>query len=213
MNTISVGECLKFGWESFKKRALFLVGLTLIIIAVSMASSYIFGNFSNGILAFIGFLASLSVSILLDMGVTAFVLKYHDNVDAPKYSDLWHPQPFLYYAGATVLSALMVMIGLVLLVVPGIIFALSLMFVKFVVIERGLAPIEAMKESARIAKGHRWELLILLLAIIAINVIGAIPFGLGLLVTIPVSALAVAHKYRSLVHGAGEMTPATAKVA
>ncbi|MCB6575032.1 hypothetical protein LI165_13470, partial [Phascolarctobacterium faecium] len=76
---------------------------------------------------------------------------------------------------------------LVLVIVPGIIAATMLLFVKFVVVDRKMSPIDAMKESARITKGHRVTLFLFVLAIAVINIIGAILLVVPLLVTIPVS--------------------------
>jgi hypothetical protein len=85
--------------------------------------------------------------------------------------------------------------GLVLLILPGIIFAMF-MFANFIVVDRELGPIEAMKESSRITRGKRWTLLWLSLAILVINLLGLIALVVGLLVSVPVTWLALAHAYR-----------------
>ena len=56
---------------------------------------------------------------------------------------------------------------------PGIIFALMFMFSTFIVIDRELGPIEAMKESHRITHGHKWKLLGFSLLLVLINLLGA----------------------------------------
>jgi uncharacterized membrane protein len=75
---------------------------------------------------------------------------------------------------------------------------MGLMFVPYIVIDRGLGPIEAMKESWRVTKGHKWQLFLLFLALIGLNILGAIALIVGLLVTIPITMLAAAHAYRTL---------------
>ena len=91
------------------------------------------------------------------MGATAFYLAAHDNPDTVDLSLLWHPRRFWKYLGASILLALAVAIGFVLLIVPGIIFGLMFMFTTFVVIERELGPIDAMNESHRLTRGHKWR--------------------------------------------------------
>lgn len=200
MNTFSIESSIKFGWETFKKRPWFLIGAAAIILVVSSLSSSLSQNMhQNGLMSLIGFLLSLGISTLIDMGMTSLTLKAHDNVEAVKYEDLWYPKPFWKYLGASILTGLIVACGFVLLIVPGIIFALMFFFVKFIVIERELMPVEALKESARITKGHKVSLLGLLLFAIVINVVGALCLFVGLLVSIPVTALSIAHAYRSLV--------------
>jgi uncharacterized membrane protein len=46
---------------------------------------------------------------------------------------------------------------------------------------------------------------LLALALIGINILGAIPLGLGLLITVPVSAIASTYAYR--VVSGGEVAP------
>lgn len=89
-------------------------------------------------------------------------------------------------------------VGFLLLIVPGIIFALMFLFTTFIVIDRQLGPIEAMKESNRITRGHKWRLLGLLLLLTLINILGLMALGLGLLISIPVSSLAFTYAYRTL---------------
>jgi uncharacterized membrane protein len=55
----------------------------------------------------------------------------------------------------------------VLLIVPGIIFGLMFMFSTFLVIDRELGPIEALKESNHITHGHKWRLLGFSLVLVA----------------------------------------------
>jgi uncharacterized membrane protein len=96
--------------------------------------------------------------------------------------------------------------------VPGIIFMLMFMFTTFIVIERELGPIDAMKESRRITRGHKWQLLGFLLLLVLINLLGLLALVVGMLVSIPVSSLAFAHAYR-LLGGKAEIRPVDAALA
>lgn len=91
-----------------------------------------------------------------------------------------------------------VAVGFVLLIVPGVVVALTFMFTTFIVIDRALGPIEAMKESRRITHGHKWTLLGFSLMLVLINLLGILALVVGLLVTIPVSSLALVYAYRQL---------------
>jgi len=84
------------------------------------------------------------------------------------------------------------------LIVPGIIFVLMFMFTTLIVIDRGLGPIEAMKESSRITRGHRWTLLGLALLVVLVTLLVLLALVVGLLVSVPVSWIALAHVYRVL---------------
>lgn len=214
----STGSALRFGWETFKKRPWFFVGSTVVI----LLASGLIDAFSSAIDAavggsaeepsVIGMVVNLGLGTLLGMGATAFYLAAHDNPDTVDLSALWHPQPFWKYLGGSILYALTIVVGLVLLIVPGIIFALMFMFTTFIVIDRGLGPVDAMSESHRLTRGHKWQLFGFLLLLLLINVLGLIALVVGLLVSIPVSTLAFVHAYRVL-GGRAETRPADAALA
>lgn len=207
MDTISIQAALRFGWDTFKKRPGFFIGMTLIIFIVSWVTGFVIsmvGLKEN----FIGSIVNLLITTLIDLGVVATMLKVYDAPESAHISDLWHPSQYLPYLGATLLTALIVVVGLILLIVPGVIAAVMLIFVKFIVVDRKMGPIEALKESARMTKGHRMTLFLLILAIAAINIIGAILLLVPLLITIPVSTLAMVYTYRKLGHAASEVVPA-----
>jgi len=200
----SAGSAIRFGWETFKKRPWFFVGATVVI----LIAYGVIGGATSGIDAAIGAtpedpslvggLLNLVLSTFVGMGVTAFYLAAHDNPETVDLSTLWHPRPFWKFLGASILVGLAIAIGFVLLIIPGIIATLFFMFTTFVVIDKDLGPIQAMKESARIGRGYRWPLLGLLLLLALIAFAGLLAFFVGLLVAMPVTGLAFAHAYRVL---------------
>lgn len=211
----SAGAAIRFGWETFKRRPWFFVGSTFLILLASALCD----GFTSGIDAaltgstenpsIIGTVINLALGTLISMGATAFYLAAHDNPDTADLSLLWHPRPFWKYLGASLLLSLAVAIGLVLLIVPGIIFGLMFMFATFIVIERELGPIDAMNASNQLTRGHKWQLLGLVLLLVLINLLGLMALVVGLLVSIPVSTLAFVHAYRVL-GGKPDVRPADA---
>lgn len=209
-NTLSVKESLLFGWRTFKARPWFFVGTFLLYAVVQIILSSIQSAMQHQVPGdatlsapdFPSFLLSLIVSTLLYTGLITIYLKAHDNPASPSYADYWRPQPFLRYLGASLLLGIVIIIGCFLLIVPGVIAAVVFSFTGYLVIDKGLNPIAALKESARITKGNRWKLFLLGLAILGLSILAAIPFLLGLLVMGPVSMLAGVHAYRTLEHAA-----------
>lgn len=209
MTNFSASECITFGWETFKKRPWFLVGAMAAFMAVLWIIGVVLGVLGGMIkgFSFITMLANWAVQVFAGMGMISFLLKAHDNVEQVSLHDFWHPGPFWNYLGATALQMLAVIGGLFLLIVPGIIFALMFMFTGYAVVEMRKGPIEALKESARITKGKKWELFLLLLLTIGVTILGAICLLVGLFVAIPVVALAQVHAYRLLVGSADAVVP------
>lgn len=206
---LSAGSFVSFGWETFKKRPWFFIGASAVVLIVYVVAgslveaidSAFSGNPKDPSL--VGLVLNLALSTLINMGVTAFYLNAHDNPETVTLSSLWHPQPFWNFLAATILTGLAIIAGFILLIAPGIIFMLMFMFVMFIVIDRGLGPIEAMKESRRITRGYKWQLLGFVLVLTLINLVGALALLVGLLVTVPVTSLAFVHAYRALTVNAG----------
>jgi uncharacterized membrane protein len=93
---------------------------------------------------------------------------------------------FLSLLAISILVGLGVGIGFVLLIVPGIILALRWAVAVPACVVENLGPIDSMRRSAQLTKGHRWKIfgmgvLILVLFIIAIVIIGAL-VGMGVFV-------------------------------
>ena len=208
MNTFSITESFKFGWETFKKRPWFFMGAALAMLIVSG----IISGFSDGgkmndphvLASIIGMLVGAFMELLL----LRLMLKAHDSPESVQFSDAWAQLPYLPYLGVKIVTGVIVVIGLILLIVPGLIAAAMLLFANYLVADKHLGVLDALKESMRITKGHRAKLIVLILAVALINVLGALLLFVGLVVTLPVSLLAVTHVYRSLEHKANEVVAA-----
>lgn len=198
MNTIRVKELISFGWAIFKKEPWKLVGVFALALAVSMTSSYLFGAEGAG---FVLWLVDYVVQLVISLGMVAIVLKAHDAVEHIALTDAWRPEKLITYAIVTILAGIITLIGFVLLIVPGVIATISFMFAPYIVLSTNKGPIEALKESYALAKGKRWPLFLFLLAAVGLNIIGALLVGVGLLVTIPVTMIAIAHAYKTLSGG------------
>jgi uncharacterized membrane protein len=72
------------------------------------------------------------------------------------------------------------------------------MFATYLVIDKNMAPMDALKESRRMTYGHKWNLFLFGLGLIGINILGFLALIIGLLVSLPVTMLAMAHAYRTL---------------
>jgi uncharacterized membrane protein len=207
MPVLSIGDCIRFGWETFKQRPWILIGaLFLCMLLPSVPNMLVSHPLPEPgqplppptAADLIAGLSSMAIGVLTSLGATTFALRAHDNIATVKFSDLWNPEPFWRFLGAEILVALILTAGFILLVIPGIIASLGLSFVTFLVVDRAARPIEAIKESWRITKGHKWQLFLLIVSLLLLNVLGLIALFVGLLVTVPITWLAVTHAYRTL---------------
>jgi len=216
MEKLSVSECIRFGWATFKKNPWLFVGALAILFAISSVSSLISGAVSaskHELAIIVMFIASITLGTYVEMAMTSFLLKAHESTEGITFQSVISSLPFWKYLGAKILVGVVVAIGFVLLIVPGVILMLMFLMTQYLVIDRSLGPIEALKESNRITKGHKFQLLLLVLAVAGLNILGALALLVGLLVSIPVSMLAVVHAYRVLEHKANEVVPAATPAA
>ncbi|MDJ0512839.1 MAG: hypothetical protein QNJ62_05280 [Methyloceanibacter sp.] len=104
-----------------------------------------------------GDLTDWALTNYVNMGAVALYLAAQDNVRTAKLSAIWAPRPYWTFLAVSALTVLAVVLGAVILVVPGVIALVLFCFSPFVVIDKGLGPMEAMKESARLSNGQRWR--------------------------------------------------------
>lgn len=197
-NTLSVKEAFSFGWRTFKSRAWFFVGITATVTVLEIIVGAIQDNLGD----LLGFIVSLVLSTLITVGVINVFLRAHEDVKLPTFKDLWNPAPFWRYLGTSLLLFIILIIGFVLLIVPGVILSLMLFLAPYFVVDKGMNPVAALKESYRATKGNRWKIFLLMLSVLGITILGMIPLFLGLLVTTPIAALASVHAYRKLTEAA-----------
>ena len=97
------------------------------------------------------------------------------------------------------LILIVVMAGLVLLVVPGIYFAVSYVFSHLFVWFYKTEPAEAIRLSRKTVAGNFGQILLLLLILAGINLLGLMALGLGVLLTMPFSFCVVYAAFEDII--------------
>ena len=136
--------------------------------------------------------------VVVAMGFITVRLKLVDGDRASFRALLSNWPVFLKCLGGGIIYVLIVLFGLVLFVVPGIIWSIQFMFWSYHVVDGRMGPVEAFKKSAEDTKGQKVHLFLLALVLFGINVLGLLAIGVGLLVTYPLTKVALAHVYRRL---------------
>lgn len=197
----SIREAVKTGWQKTLANGWFL-GFTLIAIwFVSYVMNAFWPERSRSGAALAGLISLLGwiLIVLLEIGFVRAVLKVLDG-HKPSMNDFTATSftQFVYFALASILTAIAVGIGFFVFVIPGIIFAVRLQFYPYLIVEHGLGPIAAMKRSWAISRGQTWNLFVFGLVLMFISFVGAILFGVGLLIAVPTVTIAAASVYRKL---------------
>ena len=82
---------------------------------------------------------------------------------------------------ATLLVSVIILVGSFLLIIPGIIFTCKLTFTPYLIVDRRMGVIEAVKESWRMTNGHAWTVFLIGLLAIPISIVGLLCFVVGII--------------------------------
>lgn len=187
-----------------------MAGLVLIMFVVGAGPNWLGGmwgvrdGFGNGVLNLVFWI----VGALFQLGTMRILLDFVDG-KKPKYESLWkESNSLLTYLVASILVGISVMVGIVLLIIPGIILAVSMGMYGYRILDAKAGILDSIKQSMAITKGQRWHLFGFGLMAVVLNILGALVFGLGLFVTMPITMLSYAYIYRKLSSAMQPTAPA-----
>lgn len=109
------------------------------------------------------------------------------------YFSLWIPIMTL-----TLLIYIMVAIGLVLFVIPGLYLAFSYVFALLLMVDKKLSPWEAMEASRKAVSSHWIQVAGLMLLLALINAATLFTLGIALFWTIPLTYIAIGVLYQKI---------------
>jgi uncharacterized membrane protein len=200
------GEALKFGWNMIKNNLIFFIGLFIIDGLVYKVLETISNSTKETVpvFSFIIDIVSIIMQLVIQMGLIKIALRIYDKEKCELtdvFSDLLSCLPLiLKYLSALILYILIVLFGLILLIVPGLVWSLKFSFFAYFIVDKELGPIEAFKKSSLITEGVKEELFLFWLLILVINLVGLLLFFVGLFLTLPITIIAIGYVYRRLLY-------------
>jgi hypothetical protein len=113
---------------------------------------------------------SVIVGLLVYPLYTAALILFLDartRGEAPRNLDLLAMSARLWprFALLTALNTLLILLGLSLYFLPGLMLMVMLAFAEYLLVLRGMGPLQAMKESLRLTRGHFWRILLCILCV------------------------------------------------
>ena len=206
----SYTEPIKFGWDRLKKYwklFAFVMGISLIMSVV--------GNVISGVLesqTFILFLIQLIVITPVNMviqlaSVFATLWIVDDKGGGVKgameeFKEFITPRKVVYFFLSSMLMGLAVMVGLLLVIVPGIILAVMFSMYSYAFVDGVYGVRAPLKRSRELTQGIKMRLFIFGLVLMVFNLLGLLALIVGVFVTAPVSMIAYAYVYRVLTGNA-----------
>jgi len=195
--SFNIGDAIRYGWEIVKNNIAFFIIMLLIVYGLSITISFVARHV--GMLGIIVTLAGLVVQFLMAIGMVKIVLGFIDN-RKPALGELFDGLPLVInYFIANIIFVVVCAMGFICLIVPGIYLMCRLIFWQFFVVDRNLGPVEALQASWEATRGIALNVFLFGMVLWLLNLVGLICLGVGLLVTIPISMVAVAYVYRTLL--------------
>lgn len=181
-----VGACYAFGWGQMKKYVLEVFLVTVVALVISLPGYALMDadeemGHGNDVLGVIGLIYLILVTRPFKYGAFFVFLRSVKNHQV-KVKDMFDAlQNYLNVVLANLFVLVIVAVGVVLFIVPGIVLACRLSFTPFLVVERKMEAVEAVKESWRLTGGHAWTIFLIGLLAIPISVLGLAILGVGVI--------------------------------
>lgn len=179
----TIGGSFSNGWEVMSKYFLLLLLVVIVMGIVLFPAQFVHMNIKSdghGWKEFIDFIGWPGFAVLgmfaIILGIFSFiysllvvpVFKFGSDfmfVHAtrgirPDFSTLvkGFTDNYLHIVLASLLTVALIMLGMILLIIPGIIVACRLVFVSYLVMDKRLDPIVAVEESWKMTRGHGWTI-------------------------------------------------------
>lgn len=196
---LNISAAINYGWETFKKMPGYLIGLVAIVILISILPSISQAALGEmKFAAMVAYFAGIVLQLIVSLGLIKVLIAIYNGAK-PNYGMLFDEANKIgRYFIASILYALIVVGGLLLFIVPGIIWSIKYKFYPYFIVEKNAGIWESMMLSGQATDGNKWTLLGLGIVLGLINLGGALLLGLGLLVTVPVTMLAGVYAYKVL---------------
>ncbi len=234
---LSVGDALTWSWNKFTQNlapllvpvVVYLLGIGVLAgaswgIAIGLSDNttstysdaygqtYTVASAQMGPAAFaviaVGYLAVFAVALYMQAGMLSGCLDIADGKPVT-IGTFFKPRNL----GPVLLTMLLVvagtLVGSILCIIPGIVFAFLAMFAIQFTLDRSLAPVDAVKASIAVVKPNLVSVLLSALAQSAVVAVGEVACGVGIFAAIPVALLIQTYTYWKLTGGQVVELPAS----
>jgi hypothetical protein len=181
MNQISIRAGLKAGWVAFMRRPWYLMGITLSVMGISILTT---GNALFTALAYIAWGGSLIM----------FMRHFHGAHIV--FDDMFTiDSRWIYFAFLGVIKGILIILGFLCFIIPGVYLSIRWIFAEFLVLDKGMRPLEALRASSTMTEGIRWKLFFFMVVAMLLIVVGFFALVIGMFAASVVLTFALIHFY------------------
>jgi uncharacterized membrane protein len=193
-----------YGWQQLWKYFLhlFLIGVVVAVLNSPGWGSIRGTHFDTAgfvVLTMLATVYGLLVAPVVTYGGDWLYLRFMRD-ERPNIADLFvgFKQGYLNIVLANLLVYAICGIGILLFIVPGIIFACRLAFVPYLVMDTGLDPVAAIEKSWFMTRGHGWRIFGMWMLTIVLVIGGLLVVGVGAIFALMWSGAAFASLYHAV---------------
>ena len=209
----SIRAALRFGWtQTWANFGQILLGGLLIVgtevaatVAQQICATRIQDSVNRGdgtptglaLLEFVIVIANVLFELMYGIGIVRAALGAIDGEPVRASTLLrWRFMLPVFLAG--LITTLGTILGLILLIIPGLVFMLMAYYAQYFIIDRAEGPWTAVKSSIRMVKANFGKAFLFFLASIGVLLLGVLSLVVGVFVAYPVIAFATAYTFRAL---------------
>ncbi len=189
-------KALTYGWERVKERPVFFVILMVVVSLLQYIPTYM--DEQMGAFPWTVSILALIIHTLVGMGMIRVSLKIYEGEEGDYRDLLPQRETFFTYLLATIVYGIVVFIGGLFLIVPGIVVGVIFCFYGYLIVDKKLGIKEAFYESKRMTRGAKMDIFLLGLILLGLNILGALLLLVGILVTLPISLMTMTYVYKKL---------------
>lgn len=167
---------LRWCFEKFKENAFYYIGILV-------------GYMVLQFIPIIGFL-----NIFNSPGINNCFIKLMRDEEVSFRDFFWSFQSldnFINFLVTYLLSIVFILVGLILLILPGIYMGIALVPMTTIIVMEKHFGLKNIKRSLNLIKGHFWDVSLFMLGLAMLNIVGLLCLGVGLFVTIPMTTMMI----------------------
>ena len=211
---VDAGAALSAAWAIFKVNAGLLIGAVIVVGVINflgnigvqvavMVSAAVGGEDAIAIpiaLGIIGFIGNIVLQVWINVGLVIIALNLAKGKPTT-FGMMFSGGPYILPVFVSSLIVfLAVMIGYVLLIVPGVIVALSLWSFQYFIVDQNSGIMESVQLAWKYASGNRLQIFLMGLIFFGLMLLGALACGIGLIVVMPLGVLMMAVAYLQMTN-------------
>lgn len=154
--SFSIQQAFTSAWGIFVEHWNLLISIQLVVhVLMWLAQVCVDGTYPWTLARLSATVLMLGLALIMGLGVMFVSLRLYDGKPT-QLLDIFDPLPLFWgYAGVMIIYMLAVLVGLSVLILPGVVLASGFVLAVFIVLETNADPVLALMQSWRLTRGHK----------------------------------------------------------